>query len=63
MGVRNIDRIRQLSLEELDPLLVYEVKEFPKTEAGVRTALITRDYKWVADYIRKVNPVGVMINS
>lgn len=35
---------------------VYEVKEFPKTKAGVRTVIIPNDYKWLAKKILHENP-------
>lgn len=36
----------------------YEVKEFPKTEAGVRYAVLPEKYKWIMDEILKLNPAG-----
>ena len=36
----------------------YEVKEFPKSEAGVRTVVIPEDYRWLCSKIRMLNPFG-----
>lgn len=38
--------------------LVYEIKEFPKTRAGYRTAIVPKDYMWVLKKIRAMNPFG-----
>lgn len=35
---------------------VHIVKEFPKSQAGVRTAIIPKDYEWLARAIRLQNP-------
>ncbi|MCC8061495.1 MAG: tyrosine-type recombinase/integrase, partial [Clostridiales bacterium] len=35
---------------------IYAVKEFPKTQAGVRTVVIPMDYSWITDVIRYTNP-------
>ena len=40
---------------------VYEVKEFPKSEAGVRTVIIPRDYEWVSRKIQVTNPFSEYI--
>ena len=40
---------------------VYDVKEFPKSEAGVRTVIIPKDYEWLCARIRKLNPFGEYI--
>ena len=40
---------------------VYEVKEFPKSEAGVRTVIIPRDYEWVSKKIQVTNPFSEYI--
>ena len=37
---------------------VYAVKDFPKTQAGVRTAVIPKDYIWIIQSIRNINPFG-----
>lgn len=35
---------------------LYEVKDFPKTEAGVRTAIIPPDYIWIIKRLKMQNP-------
>ncbi|MCI8527534.1 MAG: tyrosine-type recombinase/integrase [Lachnospiraceae bacterium] len=40
---------------------VYAVKEFPKSEAGVRTVVIPDDYKWLCSKIKLLNPFGEYI--
>ena len=39
----------------------YLVKEFPKTEAGVRYAIIPNEYAWVAEKLKANNPFGEFI--
>ena len=41
-----------------DGKYVYSVKEFPKSEAGVRTVVIHDDYVWLCSKIKKLNPFG-----
>ena len=41
----------------------YIVKDFPKTEAGVRQAIIPRDYAWIIDKCRNLNPFGEYVIS
>lgn len=38
-----------------------EVKDFPKTAAGVRTIIVPSDYLWVLQKIRLINPFGEYI--
>ena len=40
---------------------VYDVKEFPKSEAGVRTVIIPEDYTWLCSKIKMLNPFGEYI--
>ena len=40
---------------------VCEVKEFPKSQAGVRTVIIPEDYAWVTKAILRQNPFGEFI--
>lgn len=35
---------------------IYEVKDFPKTEAGVRTVVIPKEYIWLMKKIQLLNP-------
>lgn len=44
-----------------DGKYVYEVKEFPKSEAGVRTVIIPADYTWLCSKMKKLNPFGEYI--
>lgn len=37
---------------------VYEVKDKPKTLAGIRTIIIPSDYHWIYGELRKLNPFG-----
>lgn len=36
----------------------YRVKDFPKTEAGDRIAIIPSDYSWVTEKLKAINPSG-----
>ena len=35
---------------------IYDIKEFPKSEAGVRTVIIPQDFIWIKRYLRILNP-------
>lgn len=37
---------------------VYEVKNYPKTEAGIRKAIVPTKYEWIIDDIMKLNKDG-----
>lgn len=54
----NTFRIRRTETRYLDEngKNVYDVKEFPKSAAGVRTVIIPRDYAWLCDLIMNLNP-------
>lgn len=39
-----------------DGKYICEVKNFPKSHAGVRTAIIPHEYAWIAEKIRHINP-------
>ena len=39
-----------------DGTYVYEVKEFPKTAAGVRTVVLPEAWFWIEEKIRSINP-------
>ena len=41
-----------------DKKYLYEVKEYPKTQAGIRTAIIPEDFSWLAKAVRRQNPFG-----
>ena len=36
----------------------YEVKNFPKSESGLRFAILPEKYKWILDEILRINPNG-----
>lgn len=36
----------------------YEVKDFPKSEAGLRFAILPQKYEWILDEILRLNPDG-----
>ena len=44
--------------KDSDGNIKYEVKNFPKSEAGLRFAILPEKYKWILDEIRKENPFG-----
>ena len=56
----NTFKIRRTETRYLDQdnKYVYEVKEFPKSQAGVRTAIIPEDFFWLARAIQRQNPFG-----
>ena len=37
------------------------MKEFPKTQAGVRTVIIPRDYEWICTKVKLLNPFSEYI--
>lgn len=41
-----------------DGRYVYAVKEFPKSQAGIRTVVIPDDYTWLCSKIKMLNPFG-----
>lgn len=41
-----------------DEKYICEVKEFPKSQAGVRTAIIPDEYEWLTGKIKALNPFG-----
>ena len=58
----NICKIRRTETRYLtDDGYVYDVKEFPKSAAGVRNVIIPDDYKWLCDKISALNPDGEFI--
>ena len=44
---------------------VYDIKEFPKSEAGVRIAIVPDDYQWLISKIKVLNPFSeyVFLNN
>ena len=59
----NYFKIRRTETRYLgeDGRYVYEVKEFPKTSAGVRNVVIPNDYMWLYGKIKSLNPFGEYI--
>lgn len=47
--------------EKCPSKLLYTVKEFPKTKAGVREVVIPKDYTFLLDKMRLMNPFGEYI--
>lgn len=43
---------------KVDDKWVYDVKEYPKSEAGVREIVIPKDYLWIIKEIKTLNPFG-----
>lgn len=41
-----------------DNVDVYEVRDFPKTEAGIRTVIVPENSLWILKKIRRLNPFG-----
>lgn len=44
-----------------DKRYVVDVKEYPKTKAGIRTVIIPKDYDWLCDKIKLINPFSEYI--
>lgn len=58
----NFFRVRRTESRFLkDGKYVYEVKEFPKSEAGWRNVVVPNDYMWLLGSIRSLNPFGEYI--
>ena len=46
------------TIYKADNAVHYDVKETPKTQAGVRTVILPDGYKWILDRIKRFNPFG-----
>lgn len=59
----NTFKIRRTETKYVDEngKYVYDIKDFPKSEAGVRTVIIPKAYSWVANRLRLANPFGEYI--
>lgn len=44
-----------------DKQYIVEVKEYPKTRAGVRTVIIPKDYEWLCTKIKYMNPFSEFV--
>lgn len=60
---RNTFKIRRTETRFLgeDGKYVYSVKEYPISQAGVRTVIIPEDYSWLCSKIKMLNPFGEYI--
>ena len=63
----NYFKIRRTETRYLgeDGKYVYDVKEFPKSDVGVRNVVITNDYMWLYAKIKTLTPFGeyIFVNS
>lgn len=59
----NTFKIRRTETKYVDKngKYVYGIKDFPKSEAGVRTVIIPKSYSWVVGKLRLHNPFGEFI--
>lgn len=59
----NTFKIRRTETKYVDEngKYVYGIKDFPKSEAGVRTVIIPKSYSWVTNKLRLFNPFGEFI--
>lgn len=48
----------EIRYEDENKKYIYEVRNFPKTEAGIRGIIIPESGMWVLKEIRKINPFG-----
>ena len=48
----------EIRYENEDGKYVYEVRDFPKTEAGIRKVIIPNSSLWILEKIRELNPKG-----
>ena len=56
---RSVDVHRtEIHYQNEDGENVYEVRDFPKTEAGIRTVLIPKQALWIVKEIKRQNPFG-----
>lgn len=59
----NTFKIRRTETKYVDEdgKYVYGIKDFPKTEAGMRTVILPKSYAWIANKLRLYNPFGEYI--
>lgn len=59
----NAFKIRRTETKYIDERgkYIYGIKDFPKSEAGVRTVIIPQSYSWVINKLRLFNPFGEFI--
>lgn len=60
---QNTFRIRRTETRyrDGDEHYVTEIKDFPKSQAGVRTVVVPKDYEWLCNRIKLLNPFGEFI--
>ncbi len=56
-GVIHVNRT-EISHKGSDGAMVYEVRDFPKTDAGIREVILPDNYEWILRKIRVLNPFG-----
>lgn len=57
----NVIKIRRTATRYYDDEIKeyrYDVKDSPKTQAGIRSVIVPLDYKWLMQIIRLQNPFG-----
>lgn len=56
----NVIKIRRTETRYKDESgkTVFDIKEFPKTEAGIREVIVPNDYGWVLKKLKLMNPFG-----
>lgn len=59
----NTFKIRRTETKYIDEngKYVYGIKDFPKSEAGIRTVIIPKSYSWVTNKLRLFNPFGEFV--
>ena len=56
LGENYIKVRRTETMYKVDGKAVYDVKESPKTEAGIRTVVIPSEYEWLLKKIKRISP-------
>ena len=59
----NTFKIRRTETKYIDEngKYIYGIKDFPKSEAGIRTVIIPKSYSWVTNRLRLFNPFGEFV--
>lgn len=60
-GCIRIRRTETKYLDDTGKKYIYDVKEYPKSDAGVREVIIPEAYQWLYDKICTLNPSGTYI--
>lgn len=57
--IENTIRVRRTHIRyKEDGKYVYSVKDYTKTEAGMRTVIVPTDYMWIMDCLNELNPTS-----